>query len=380
MGAIDQAFDSAFASLRERYRSGLATSIAELKKFAVLCEFGEANADIAAIINQLAHRLSGTGETLGFPEISSAATALEHMLGSGTLAGDAPAAAARDLVRACEAATAAHSNPEIPEKIISPDPSVGVTADVEAALPHFVAIQSDPALAKLLADICANRADLIDLPTCAGAIEFLNDGRADLLLLDLDNPGCPPDGIAALHKKARTLQIPILAIASHRRSATVLHALSNGEIECLFKPVEAALLHRKVFEILGRQRLTAIVCDDDPVIREFLKPRFEARGFQVLLAKDGEELLNFAGRVRPSIIVLDRVMPGMDGLEILRMLKAKSATHGIPVLILTSKNQPQEVAEGLRSGAAAYLVKPFAPDQVLAKCLEILGIAKTRTA
>jgi DNA-binding response OmpR family regulator len=142
--------------------------------------------------------------------------------------------------------------------------------------------------------------------------------------------------------------------------------------------MEAAFLHKKLFETLERQRLVAILCDDDPLIREFLKPRFEARGFEVVLAKDGDELLQLAGQVHPSIIVLDRVMPGLDGLDVLRLLKSKSATHNVPVVMLTSKNQPNEVADGMRSGAAAYLFKPFSPDQVLAKCLDILGLKRSQ--
>jgi DNA-binding response OmpR family regulator len=221
---------------------------------------------------------------------------------------------------------------------------------------------------------------MTNLSACADAIALLDDARVDLLILDLDNPGCAPDSVAALHRRAHASNIPIVAIASHRRSATILHALSDGEIECLLKPVDAAALYKKVFEILERQRRLALLCDDDPVIREVLKPRFEARGFQVQLAKDGDELLALAGRIRPSIIVLDRTMPGLDGLDVLKTLKARSETHRIPVIMLTSKFQPQDITEGLRSGASAYLAKPFSPDQVLAKCLEVLGLIRPQRA
>jgi len=379
MSAVDEAFDSALASLRERYISAMGGPVVELKKFAVLCEFDEPGAEVTAAIGQLAHRLGGTGETLGFPEISSTAAALERILELGRQSGDA-AAAARALARACEAASGSGQDVKTVADSDLPPKIDEIAEDLPPILPNFVAIQADAALTKLLADVCAHRANVTSLAACADAMEFLDHNPADLLLLDLDCPGCAPEGVAALHRKARASDIPIVATASHRRSAAILHALSEGEIECLLKPVEAALLHRKLFETLERRRLTAIVCDDDPLIREFLKPRFEARGFRVVLAKDGDELLELAGQVRPSIIVLDRVMPGMDGLDVLRQLKSKSATHGVPVVLLTSRNQPQEVADGLRSGAAAYLSKPFSPDQVLTKCLEILGLAKTQRA
>ena len=116
------------------------------------------------------------------------------------------------------------------------------------------------------------------------------------------------------------------------------------------------------------------------VIREVLKPRFEARGFQVQLAKDGDELLALAGHIRPSIIVLDRTMPGRcidpTSRRCSRLWIQRTEREGI----LTSRCQPQEIADGLRSGAAAYLAKPFSPDQVLAKSLEILGLTKPQRA
>ncbi|HEX4157250.1 MAG TPA: response regulator [Rhizomicrobium sp.] len=379
MSAVDQAFDSALASLRQRYVSGLGASIAELKKFAVLCDFDEINSEIVAAIAKVAHKLNGTGETLGFPEISTAALGLERILESDTPPGGA-AAAARALARACEFATGVPPATTIPEKIASPELPPEIDADSRSAIPHFVVIQSDPGLAKLVADACAKRASVTNLAACADAMGLLNDARADLLLLDLDNAGCAPDSVIALRRKAHELNIPIVAVASHRRSAAILHALTDGEIECLLKPVDAATLYKKLFEILERQRRLALLCDDDPVIREVLKPRFEARGFQVQLAKDGDELLALAGRIRPSIIVLDRTMPGLDGIEVLKMLKARSETHRIPVVMLTSRFQPQEITEGLRSGAAAYLAKPFSPDQVLAKCLEVLGMTRPQRA
>ena len=377
MSAVDEAFGSALASLRERYLSTLGGPITELKKFAVLCEFGEAGTDVTTAIGQLAHRLGGTGETLGFPNVSSAAAALERVLAFAPRSIEA-GAAARALAQACEAASGSPHETQIVAEAGPPPKIEEISEELPPILPRFVAIHSDGLLATLLGDVCAGRANMSNLASCVDAIEFLDHAQTDLLVLDLDCPGCSQEGVTALYRKARLLKIPIVATTSNRRSAAILHALSDGEVECLFKPIEAAVLHKKLFETLERQRLVAILCDDDPLIREFLKPRFEARGFEVVLAKDGDELLQLAGQVHPSIIVLDRVMPGLDGLDVLRLLKSKSATHNVPVVMLTSKNQPNEVADGMRSGAAAYLFKPFSPDQVLAKCLDILGLKRSQ--
>ena len=117
---------------------------------------------------------------------------------------------------------------------------------------------------------------------------------------------------------------------------------------------------------------TVLIADDDPVILDLLALKFGQRGIRVLLAADGEEALNSARENHPDLALLDRMMPGLDGIAVLRALREDPATRHIPVIFLTAKRQEQDILEGFRLGVADYVIKPFLPEEVLARSLRLL--------
>jgi DNA-binding response OmpR family regulator/HPt (histidine-containing phosphotransfer) domain-containing protein len=376
MSSVKQTFDSAFASIREKYISHLSGAVAELNQFAVLCEFDEATAEMMAAIGRLAHKLNGSGQTLGFAEISAQAASLERLLETGVPSRGAAASGARALARACEAAI--RSSAAIGDAAETKRESEAENASEKPELWAFIAFHNDPQVQRLLSDVFAGKAVIQHCSTRDQALAAIDARTASLLFVDLDNPECPNDTIVALYRKSRETNLAIVVFASQRRSAAIVNAVCDGNVDCLLKPLDTVSVYKKAFEALERERLIVVVCDDDRIVREFLKPKFEAAGFEVHLANDGEEVIALARRIRPSVIVLDRAMPKMEGLAALKILKAEATTHGIPVVMLTSKAHPHEVTEGLKSGAAAYMVKPFAPAAVVAKCLEVLGAPSSR--
>ena len=108
-----------------------------------------------------------------------------------------------------------------------------------------------------------------------------------------------------------------------------------------------------------------LVVDDDPVIQKLLKVNFEMEGYEVLSAADGAEGLDQAKSGSPDVIILDVMMPKMNGLEVLAALKADSATDAIPVILLSAKAQAGDVQAGIDRGANAYVTKPFDPLDLL---------------
>ena len=117
---------------------------------------------------------------------------------------------------------------------------------------------------------------------------------------------------------------------------------------------------------------TVLIADDDPVILDLLALKFGQRGVRVLLASDGETALRLAFENRPDLVLLDRMMPGLDGISVLRQLRENDATRSIPVIFLTAKRQEQDILEGFRLGVADYVIKPFLPEEVLARSLRLL--------
>lgn len=117
---------------------------------------------------------------------------------------------------------------------------------------------------------------------------------------------------------------------------------------------------------------TLLVVDDDPVIQKLLQVNFEMEGYQVVLAGDGVEAMEKAAEVRPALIVMDVMMPRMDGLEAAGRLKADSATASIPIIILSAKAQDADVKAGRSTGADEYMTKPFDPLELLDRVAALL--------
>ncbi len=103
---------------------------------------------------------------------------------------------------------------------------------------------------------------------------------------------------------------------------------------------------------------TVLVIDDDPVIVKLLQVNFELEGYQVLTATDGEAGLRRAREDHPDIVVLDVMMPGMDGIEVAHRLRGEDETRALPILLLSAKAQGSDIAEG-EEVADGYVTKPF---------------------
>src|SRR5262245_58707863 len=95
------------------------------------------------------------------------------------------------------------------------------------------------------------------------------------------------------------------------------------------------------------RKTTLLVIEDDPDIVELLRYNLEREGFRVLVATDGEKGLVEATRLQPELVLLDLMLPGLDGLEVCRRLRTLESTRGIPVLVLTAKGEEADVVVGL---------------------------------
>lgn len=121
---------------------------------------------------------------------------------------------------------------------------------------------------------------------------------------------------------------------------------------------------------------TVLVVDDDPVIQRLLSVNFEMEGYAVIVAGTGLEGIEMARGSRPDVVVLDVMMPGMDGLEVAVKLKADPATAKIPVLLLSAKAQEADIRAGDAAGADAYVTKPFDPFELLERVSELIATAR----
>jgi two-component system alkaline phosphatase synthesis response regulator PhoP len=114
---------------------------------------------------------------------------------------------------------------------------------------------------------------------------------------------------------------------------------------------------------------TVLLVDDDPKIRELLRLYVEREGHRPLFAADGESALELATRARPDVVLLDVMLPGMDGFEVTRRLRDISQ---VPILLLTARSAEGDRIIGLDLGADDYVVKPFSPRELMARVRALL--------
>ena len=116
-----------------------------------------------------------------------------------------------------------------------------------------------------------------------------------------------------------------------------------------------------------------LIIEDDPFLSDIYLTKFRKVGFEVDMARDGQEGLAMAQEKKPDIILLDIVMPHMDGFEVLRALRGDASLAKIKIILLTNLGQQEDVKRGIKEGADAYIIKAhFTPTEVLAKVQEVL--------
>lgn len=116
-----------------------------------------------------------------------------------------------------------------------------------------------------------------------------------------------------------------------------------------------------------------LVADDDEDILTLVQLRLARSGFEVVVARDGQEALQMAQDRQPDLAVLDWMMPKASGIEVLRAIRADAATAQIPVVLLTARASEADMAEGVAAGADDFVAKPFSPQELASRVQAILG-------
>ncbi len=115
-----------------------------------------------------------------------------------------------------------------------------------------------------------------------------------------------------------------------------------------------------------------LIVDDSPTETHVMRTALERSGFEVVTADDGESGLEAARKVMPDAIIMDVVMPGVNGFQATRKLTKDPETAKIPVVIVTNKDQPTDKVWGMRQGAVAYMTKPVSGDELVSKIREVI--------
>ena len=222
--------------------------------------------------------------------------------------------------------------------------------------------------------------------------------RPDLILLDIKMPGM--DGYSVLaHLKTNpiTTEIPVIFVSALSEAADEARGLALGVADYMTKPVNPDLLHLRVrtqLELQGHRRnlptfditphtdrehqASLLVVDDVPEnIHELLEALRD--DYRIMVANSGTRAIELAlGATPPDLVLLDIVMPGIDGYEVCRRIKATPAGNRIPVIFVTVVDATQQKVKGFDIGGADYITKPFDIDEVRARVRTHLELARLR--
>ncbi|MEY4744978.1 MAG: hypothetical protein RL272_923 [Candidatus Parcubacteria bacterium] len=131
----------------------------------------------------------------------------------------------------------------------------------------------------------------------------------------------------------------------------------------------------KLIRIMPNKKVKVLIVDDDAFLSGIYATKLELDGFEVATARDGEEGLKVAMREKPDLILLDVLMPKLDGFEVLKRLKADDEMKAIPVIMLTNLGQKEDIEKGLQDGAVDYLIKAhFVPAEAVDKIKKVLNL------
>jgi two-component system phosphate regulon response regulator PhoB len=117
---------------------------------------------------------------------------------------------------------------------------------------------------------------------------------------------------------------------------------------------------------------TILIVDDEEDIIELIKYNLKNEGYSILTAQTGEKAIKIARQSRPDLIVLDLMLPGIDGLEVTKTLKNDAQTRHVPIVMLTARGEESDIVTGLELGANDYISKPFSPKVLVARIRAIL--------
>jgi len=235
----------------------------------------------------------------------------------------------------------------------------------------------DKQISSLLASrLKANKYEIVVAYDAVQAVAKAISEKPDLILLDIRMPA--GGGISAmdhLGKSADTAVIPVIVITAYPSPEIQQKVNEMGAVDFIAKPFEAEDMLARIRRALneggpgkGKSEFIAkkiLVVDDEPNIVELLQSRLEKNGYSVIGAYDGQAALDRTYQEKPDLIILDIMLPKIDGYHVCQTLRSDKKFKAIPIIMLTARTLAQDIKMGMDLGAVSYVQKPFNPDVLL---------------
>jgi len=206
------------------------------------------------------------------------------------------------------------------------------------------------------------------------ALQLLRFEQFDLVLLDVMMPGM--DGYEVLLRikaDSNSLDTPVIMISAVKENNCVIKCLELGASDYLLKPYNMSVVKSRIWRCLGTWRginnernwqysmrnSTVLIVEDDELNRDLLQRRVKQNGFQASCVNNGREALEILENGQFVLVLLDLMMPGIDGIEVLKRMKSDKKYPQIPVIMVSALDDPASIAKCMANGATDYITKPF---------------------
>ena len=368
------------------YIGYLRDSLTEIER--ALKHLEDSSAPDASVVRAevIAHKIKGNAALYDLPELGETAKELEAVLKFGAERSELQeslsefADAIAEILGPDELAAPRDEKVEKTSAIIAPIKAFSPCNEGLISNKGVLLVFENPWFVSSLSEYLGSGVSLETARSCAEAVRWLSKSSPDLIVCESDLPDTPGIEFMQFFRGARgNTHMPfLLAFPGNASFDEISEAIAAGAAAFVENKNDVQRLAEQMRELLVSECRTVLIIDDDEPVREMLRHAFEGVGYQVDTAIDGIEALLRIRTRKPDLIILDRLMPRMNGEATLRELQASMETGSVPVIMLTAMGNAGEASKWLMRGASEFIAKPFDPEEVLARARKLLQVRKDK--
>lgn len=350
------------AQLRERYLANSGNTLAAFTRLAEQLQQNPTAPEVVEALRRELHRVHGTAGSYGFHEASRLAGALEPVAvqwtTQSTLDRDRRAAIVRQFVRALSAAL---------RPADGGDGSAGAATQAAEAVPvhRLLLVDVPDAAATPLVAEAMHRGYHVERVTAQGVAAVFEATPPSIVVAGAHVELHVPDGIPLLLLRGNEG-----AVAPRRSDARLLEASTDAR--------EILQMAESLASRTGLVGVTLLVVEDDPAMSELLRAMCERQGMFVETRGDANDILTTLDEVRPALLLLDIGLPGVNGLEVTRQLRAEPAHRDLPIVLVSAATDVDTRSQAFAAGADDFQSKPVVAEELLRRIERLLEVARQK--
>ena len=366
----------------------LAGSLANLENAFQALKGGDLTPELLDSAKVTAHKLAGNAMMYGFPEMGDSARELENLLLKGpsfdTAQGQSLFIKLITRIEAIRSQSSQTDATQFESENFQPDRTpdrwdTGSIKTEDNGLPgrqsSVLLIHKDPWMIQLITNMLVPEHKVIGCQHAHEAMATAINHTPDIIIVEQDLEDMSGVDVTRFIRAVDQLKmVPVVMIMTGDNPADIVKAVEAGVTDCFESAFEVLPLIAHVREILQKQQFHILIVDDDKAVCDLLAHRFESYGARADRVYDGIEALEYLRTNKPDLIILDRMMPRLEGGAVLYQIQQEINLKSIPVMLVTAMANRDDVITWLKRGAIDYITKPFNPDEVVLRALRHLRI------